>query len=127
VTSKHEGSIGKFSGAIAVSNRSPGQSSVSVDLDMTSLQTDDPKLATQLKSSDFLDCAKYPSVRFVSTSVRSGGELGATDTVTGTLELHGIKRSIDVPATIHVRANGVDVDAELTLHRKYSRVSATRC
>jgi polyisoprenoid-binding protein YceI len=115
---KHEGSFGKFSGSIAVKNGDPEQGSVTVDIDMTSVQGGDPKLTRALKSPGFLDTTKFPEAHFVSQSVRNGGELGATDTVTGTLELHGVRKLIDVPATLHVRPNGVDVDAELSLSLK---------
>jgi polyisoprenoid-binding protein YceI len=118
VTGSHEGTIGIFSGAIVVSNGDPEQASVSVDLDLGSLHTADPKLESALKSAEFLNVAAYPRARFVSTSVVHGGELGATDTIRGGLQLHGVTHPIEIPATLHVRANGVDVDAELTIHRK---------
>jgi len=118
ITGKHDGSFGTFSGVVVVPNGSVEQSSVTVDIDMTSLQVDEPKLAGHLKSPDFFDVGKFPKARFVSTSVRQGGELGATNTVTGNLELHGVTKSINIPATIHVRPDGVDVDAEFAINRK---------
>jgi polyisoprenoid-binding protein YceI len=71
-----------------------------------------------LKSPAFFEVAKYPVARFVSTSVKSGGEGGATNTVIGELELHGVKKSIDIPVSLHVRPNGVDVDAEFVIRWK---------
>jgi polyisoprenoid-binding protein YceI len=115
---KHKGSFGKFEGNILVADGSPEQSSVNVDIDMASLQADDPKLTEALKSPAFLDVAKYPTARFVSTGAHRGGELGATDTISGNFELRGITRPLDIPGTIHVRPDGVDVDAEVVLHRK---------
>jgi polyisoprenoid-binding protein YceI len=118
LTGSHEGTIGVFSGAIVVSNSDPEQASVSVELELDSLHAADPKLESTLKSAEFLNVAAYPRAHFVSTSVVQGGEFGATDTIKGGLELHGVTRPIEIPATLHVRPNGVDVDAELTIHRK---------
>ncbi|MES1207389.1 MAG: YceI family protein [Pseudomonadota bacterium] len=112
------GSFRTFSGAIVVDNQDLARSSVTVDIDMASLQTDDPQLATQLQAPAFLAAAKYPRARFVSTAVGPGGELGATNTVTGNLELRGVTRSIAIPATVHVRPTDVDVDAELKINRQ---------
>ena len=48
----------------------------------------------------------------------TGGAGGATDTVTGDLELHGEKKSISFPATITVTADGVSGTAEFSINRK---------
>jgi polyisoprenoid-binding protein YceI len=114
----HEGELGSFRGIIAVANGDPNQSSITVEMDLSSLRTDDAKLTNALKSRDFLDVARYPRARFSSESIANSGELGATNTVAGTLELHGVRLSITIPATVHVHPEGVDVDAELTLHPK---------
>jgi polyisoprenoid-binding protein YceI len=111
------GSFATFSGTITVPNGALQQASVTVDIDLASLRTEDPKLTAELSSSRFLDVARYPHAHFSSTSVESGGALGATNTVKGSLELHGITRSIEIPGTLHVRLNGVDVDAEFPVKR----------
>ena len=118
ISGRRKGSFGKFNGTIVVSNGSPEQASVTVEIDVTSLRADPAELETQLKSASFLNVAKYPSAHFESTSVVNGGKLGATDTVKGNLLLRGVRRPVEIPATIHVRPTGVDVDAELTIQRK---------
>ena len=114
---KPHGSFSSFSGTILVLNGRPEQSSVTVDVDLGSVQSDDSKLTSWLKSPAFFDVAHFPKARFVSNSVRQGGDLAATNTVSGILELHGVSKSIDIPGTIHVRPDAVDVDAELPLGR----------
>jgi polyisoprenoid-binding protein YceI len=114
---KLHGSFRSFSGTIEVLNGSAEQGSVTVDVDLGSVQTDDPKLTTWLKSPAFFDAAQFPKARFVSNAIRRGGDMAATNTVTGILELHGISQSIDIPGTIHVRPDAVDVDADLPLAR----------
>jgi len=118
VTGKHEGSFAAFTGSIVVVGNNPNSASVTVEIDVGSLRVGDPKLAKRLKSADFLDVAKFPKARFVSTSVTSGGEMAATNTVIGNLELHGVTKLISIPATVHVRPTDVDLDGEARFNRK---------
>jgi polyisoprenoid-binding protein YceI len=89
-----------------------------VDIDMTTVSVDVPKLTAHLKTADFFDVEKYPHARFTSTTIRPGGENGATHTVSGNLDLHGVTRSITFPATIRVAPDEVDADAEFAIDRK---------
>jgi polyisoprenoid-binding protein YceI len=118
VTRKHDGSFGAFSGTIQAVGGDATKSSVKVDVDTSTLTVDDPKLTGHLKTPDFFDVAKYPAAHFASTAIRAGGENGATHTVTGNLQLHGVTKSITFPATIRMGTDGVDVDAEFAINRK---------
>ncbi len=119
VTRKHEGSFGSFNGTVQLVDGNPQKSSVTVEIDMASLTSDDPKLTVHLKSPDLFDATKFPKAKFTSTSVKAGGDKGATHTVTGNLEMHGVTKSIAFPATIKPRADGgADVDAEFAINRK---------
>jgi polyisoprenoid-binding protein YceI len=118
VTGKHLGSLGRFSGTIQLVSNDPTKSRVGTEIDMSSLRADDEKLTEHLKSADFFDIARFPIARFESTSIRSGGENGATNTVTGNLELHGVTKSITFPATIRTGGDTVDVDAEFAIDRQ---------
>lgn len=116
VTGKHDGSFGKFSGLITGS--APEKGNVSVDIDMSSLVADAPKLTGHLKSADFFDVERFPKARFVSTAVRPGAEGGATHTITGNLTLHGVTRSITFPAIVRMTPESTAVDAEFAINRK---------
>ncbi|MEW6431611.1 MAG: YceI family protein [Myxococcota bacterium] len=119
VTATHAGAFQKFSGTIGVVDNEPTKSSVAVSIVTDSLFTaDSPKLVSHLKSADFFDVATYPTATFTSTAITAGGEKGATHTVTGTLDLHGVKKSITFPATISVSPEAVTVKAEFALNRK---------
>lgn len=120
VTGKHDGSFGAFTGTIDVVGGKPETSSVKAEIDAASVSTDNDKLTGHLKSPDFFDVAKYPKVTFHSTSIAplTGGAGGATHTVTGNLELHGVTKSISFPAKIQIGADTVDVDAEFAINRK---------
>lgn len=118
VTKKHDGSFGTFSGTIQAPDGAPEKGTVTVEIDMASLTADDPKLTGHLKSPDLFDVAKFPKAKFTSTSVKAGGENGATHTVTGNLEMHGVTKAITFPATITLSAGAADVKAEFSINRK---------
>jgi polyisoprenoid-binding protein YceI len=118
VTGKHDGTFGAFTGSIELVDADPSKSSVSVDIDMNSVTSDQEKLTGHLKSPDLFDVAKYPKARFLSTAIRTGGENGATHTITGNLELHGVTRSITFPANIQLANGGATVRASFAINRK---------
>ena len=118
VTGSHNGSFEKFNGEIAYVNNDPTKSQVNITIDTTSVKTDDPKLTEHLKTPDFFDVAKFPQATFTSTEIKPGGEKGATHTITGNLNLHGVTKAITFPATINVTPETATVDANFAINRK---------
>ena len=118
VTRSHNGSFKQFTGTIDLLNNDPLQSVVSVTIDAASVQTDEPDLTKHLQTPDFFDVSKYPKANFVSTKIEPSTEKGATHTITGNFDLHGIKKSISFPATIQVGPTNVSVNAEFAINRK---------
>ncbi len=118
VTGIENGSFKKFTGAIDLVEGKPEKSRVEVAIDLNSLETKIGKLTEHLKSPDFFDVAKFQQATFASTEIKSGGEKGATHTVTGTLDLHGVKKTVTFPATINVAADAVSVVSEFAINRK---------
>ncbi len=118
VTRKHDGSFKTFSGTVNLVDNDPTKSSVSVTVDVGSIQSDEEKLTSHLKSADLLDVTKFPQATFNSTAIKAGGDKGATHTVTGNLQLHGVTKSISFPANIKTSGEAVDIDAEFAINRK---------
>jgi polyisoprenoid-binding protein YceI len=118
ITRKHDGAFGGFTGNVQVRDGDATKSNVIVDIDMSTVSVDVPKLTDHLKTPDFFDVAKYPTARFTSTSIRAGGANGATHTVSGNLEMHGVTKALSFPATIKVTPDEVDADAEFAINRK---------
>ena len=118
VTRSHQGSFKQFSGKIDLVPNSIPDSRVSIDIDTGSVVADEADLTGHLKTADFFDVAKLPKATFVSTKIEPSNTGGATHTVTGNLELHGVKKSITFPATIHVTPDNAAVDAEFAINRK---------
>jgi polyisoprenoid-binding protein YceI len=118
VTRSHNGSFKKFTGTIDLLNNDALQSIVSVSIDANSVETDEPDLTKHLQTPDFFDVAKFPKANFVSTKIEASNANGATHSITGNFELHGVKKSISFPATIQVAPASVSVNAEFAINRK---------
>lgn len=117
VTGQHNGSFKKFSGEIDYAGQVE-KSRVSITIDTDSLETDTPDLTKHLKTADFFDVPKYPQATFQSTEIKPGGEKGASHTITGNLQLHGVTKSITFPATINVSAGDISVESNFAINRK---------
>jgi len=118
VTGSEGGRFEKFSGTVRLVEASPEKSRVELLIDINSVVTDSDGLAEHLKSADFLDAPKFPEATFVSTDIKPGSEKGATHTVTGNLDLHGVKKAIAFPATIKVDDNAATLEAVFAINRK---------
>jgi len=117
VTGSHNGSFQDFSGQVDYTGNVE-QSRVSITIKADSITTDTPDLTKHLKTADFFDVAKYPEATFVSTTIKPGGENGASHTVTGNLTMHGVTKSVTFPATIAVTPDVASVDAHFSVNRK---------
>ena len=118
VTGKHEGKFEKFSGSITLVGGKAEGGRVSFEAETASVKSDDAKLDGHLKSPDFFDVEKFPKATFASSEIKAGGASGATHTVTGELNLHGVKKTISFPATIATSADAVSGTAEFVINRK---------
>ena len=74
------------------------KSSVDVTIDATTVDTREPDRDKDLKSPNFFDIEKYPTITFKSTKVENGapGHLK----VTGDLTLHGVTKSVVLDVTV---------------------------
>jgi polyisoprenoid-binding protein YceI len=117
VTGSHNGSFKDFSGEINYAGQ-PEKSRVLITINMESVSTDTDGLTTHLKTPDFFDVAKFPKATFESTEIKPGGDKGATHTVTGNFQLHGVTKSITFPATIGVAPDAITVESTFSINRK---------
>ena len=118
VTRDHNGQFKNFDGEIQYAGGKPSQ--ISFDIDMTSIETDTPKLTEHLKSADFFDVAKNPKSTFVSTSLTdapAGSPAGTTHILKGNLTMHGVTREVTVPVKADINAQGVHATSEFTINR----------
>ena len=96
--SKVPGSFNKFSGTIVYDPERPEASSVKVEIDPASIDTENEKRDGHLKSEDFFFVEKHPTMTFVSTKVLPGSEKGKL-TVQGDLTMRGVTKPVTLDAT----------------------------
>lgn len=90
MVSNVRGEFAKVTGTVVHDPKNPQASSVEAIIDATSINTHETKRDDHLKSPDFLDVAKFPTLTFKSTKVEPAGE--GKLRVTGNLTIHGVTR-----------------------------------
>jgi polyisoprenoid-binding protein YceI len=96
--SKVKGRFTGISGTVVDAGEDPKRSSVKAAIDVTSLITGDPQRDEHLRSADFFDVAKYPSMTFESRRITGSRD---TFTVTGDLTIHGQTREVTLDVTFN--------------------------
>jgi polyisoprenoid-binding protein YceI len=91
-----QGEFTKISGTVQLDDQDVSKSSVSVSIDVSSIDTRVTKRDDDLKSPNFFDAAKYPTITFQSTNVVKSGE-GLK--VTGNLTIHGVTKEVTLDVT----------------------------
>jgi polyisoprenoid-binding protein YceI len=87
-----KGQFTGVNGVLELDESDPAKSHVEATIDAATIDTRDAQRDTHLKSADFLDVEKYPTLSFRSESVkRTGPDEG---TVTGDLTIHGVTREV---------------------------------
>ena len=86
-----KGRFGGIDGKLVLDEGDVTQSHVDATIDATSINTSEAQRDTHLKSSDFFDVEKFPTLSFKSTKV--SGENGELR-VAGDLTIHGVTRSV---------------------------------
>jgi polyisoprenoid-binding protein YceI len=97
-TQKH-GVFRKLDATLQYDAQSPEKSQIAVTVETASLDTGDAGRDQDVKGEKFLDVAKYPEMRFVSTKVTPGPN--QTLLVEGNLTLHGITKPLALHATLN--------------------------
>jgi len=92
------GEFKKFNGTFTWDEDNPADTTITVNIDPASLDSNHAERDRHVKSSDYLDVKTYPEARFVSTRVVPEGNNKAT--VYGNLTLHGITREIAIDASL---------------------------
>jgi len=97
IFSKVPGTFDKFSGTIDYDPANPTAASVKVEIDPASIDTRTPMRDDDLRSSNFFDVAKFPTLTFQSTKVTKGD--GNALSVEGNLTMHGVTKPVTLAVT----------------------------
>lgn len=100
VVSDVEGAFTKFDATINAVNDDFSGASVTMTADVSTVNTAEERRDGHLKSADFFDAAKYPTITFASTSFTKTG--ANTYNVKGSLTLHGVTKPVSLKATVRL-------------------------
>ena len=87
------------SGTLEYDEKDPAMSSIEVSIPIAYLSTGVPDLDEHLKSEDFFEVAKYPTVVFVSTRVEKGMDRNHLK-VTGNLTIRKVTKPVMLDVTL---------------------------
>ncbi len=89
----------RIEGKVLLDRTDMTKSSIAVTLPLDGLRTGNTFLDGRLKTDEFLDAARYPSITFISTKVERLGDNALR--VTGDLFVHGVTKSIVLDTRIN--------------------------
>ena len=89
-----------LSGHLHIDEQQPANSWVDAQVETASIDTRDPNRDAHLRSPDFFEADKYPTLTFKSTKIERTGEHEYD--VTGDLTMHGVTK----PVTFKAEYNG---------------------
>ena len=89
-----KGDFDKVSGTVTIDDENPSASSINVTIDVASISTREPQRDAHLKSPDFFDVEKFPTITFVSKEVVKSGD--DSYEVVGDLTIHGVTKTADL-------------------------------
>lgn len=104
VISRTTGDFNEFNGAVDFDGKNIATGLVEITVQMASVDTDDDERDTHLRSADFLDVERYPSMSFLSTKIVPG-ESGYFELI-GDLTIKGVS----VEVVFDAEFNGVVED-----------------
>lgn len=91
------GSFRDFDANINVDRANPAASSVEFTIQAASIDTDNSNRDDHLRSPDFFDVAKYPTISFKSTSIKAKSKNDFD--VTGDLTMRGVTKRVTLPVS----------------------------
>ncbi|HYC63073.1 MAG TPA: YceI family protein [Thermoanaerobaculia bacterium] len=115
------GQFRDFTADVNIDRADPAKSSVDFTIQATSIDTGNANRDNHLRSADFFDVAKFPTITFKSTSVtpKSKNEFD----VTGDLTMHGVTKRVTLPVTFlgfgkTAKGEKAGFEIETTIDRK---------
>src|SRR5277367_501585 len=92
-----QGEFTKVTGTVQLDDQDISKSTVNATIDVASVDTRVQRRDDDLKSDNFFDVAKYPTITFQSTKISKTGE--DTAKMTGNLTIHGVTKEVTFDVT----------------------------
>ena len=91
-----KGRFSKVSGVLVLDESKLANSRIEASIEAASIDTRDGQRDAHLKSADFLDAEKFPTLKFQSTGISAGGD--GEFSIEGALTIHGVTRRVQFAA-----------------------------
>ncbi|GAA6153238.1 YceI family protein [Pseudoteredinibacter isoporae] len=89
------GRFNTFDGQFSWDEKTPNASKINIEIDTNSIDSNHAERDKHLRGEDFLNVKKFPKASFVSEKIEFSSPTEGT--VTGTLTLHGVSKTISFP------------------------------
>lgn len=109
-----DGHFSRFSGDVMVDPAVLTTGRITLTIDAASLDTGIEMRDNHLRSSDFFDATRFPTVAFQSVRIEAAGRRA---TVVGRLTLHGVTREIAVPIDVQITNTALVASGEFIVNR----------
>lgn len=109
-----EGHFARLSGDVVVDPAVITGARITLTIDVASLDTGIEMRDRHLRSADFFDVERFPTIAFQSVRVESAGRRA---TVVGRLTLHGVTREIAVPVDVQATNTALVASGEIIVNR----------
>ena len=110
-----DGRFHRFGGDVAVDPRDLATARINLSIEAASIDTGIGLRDTHLRSADFFDVERFPTITFESLRVEAAGRRA---TVTGRLTVRGVTREIAVPVDVSVSDVALVASGELVMNRR---------
>ena len=97
--SRYFGRFNTMEGSLVFDPKEPEKSSVSITVDVGSIDTNNAKLEGELKSTQWFDALQFPKATFVSKKIEK--LTASTGKIYGNLTLHGISQPVILDVTFN--------------------------
>ncbi len=110
-----DGKFSRITGEVMLDPMDPATAMITLSIESASIDTGIGMRDKHLRSADFLDVARFPTMTFESRRVEVEGRRA---TVTGQLTLHGVTREIVVPVDVQFSESALVATGEFKLNRR---------
>ena len=97
VVSEVDGEFKQYSGKVLLDEKDPSKSNVELTIQVASIDTGVPDRDKHLRSGDFFDTDKHPTITFKSTKITKAGK---GFKIAGNLSIRGVTKAVTLDATL---------------------------